>query len=132
MDLVTLKSFDNAIDAHLLRIELENEGIECFIYDEHLVTMNPLFSNAVGGIKVKVFRKDLDLANTILFPLPEDTTLTISCSACGSQNIQVNYRSMKGFSGTLSAITSLFFGTYPIYYKTVHKCKDCGNEFKDS
>ena len=67
MELITIKSFDNSIDAHLLKIELENQGIQCYIYDEHTVTVFPLYSNAVGGIKVKILKTDLDLAKSILF-----------------------------------------------------------------
>jgi hypothetical protein len=56
MDLVTVKTFDNPIDAHLLRIHLESEGIPCYIFDEEIVAIQPLFANAVGGIKVKIHR----------------------------------------------------------------------------
>lgn len=55
MKRVTIKTFDDAISAHLLRVKLESEDIPCFIRDEHIVTMNPLFNFAVGDIKLKVF-----------------------------------------------------------------------------
>lgn len=58
MAFVTLKVFQNSIDAHLLKTQLESEGIECFIFDEQMVTMNMLYSNAVGGIKLKIQEED--------------------------------------------------------------------------
>ena len=125
MELITIKTFDNSIDAHLLRIELENEGIECYIYDEHTVTVFPLYSNAVGGIKVKILKKDLELAKSILL----SAIVTVICPKCASQNIILNYKSMKGFKGFLSAFTSLFTTTYPLHYKMVNKCRDCNHEF---
>ena len=125
MELITIKSFDNSIDAHLLKIELENEGIECYIYDEHTVTVFPLYSNAVGGIKVKILKTDLDLAKSILFA----NNAQIVCPNCKSHTIITNYKSMKGIKGLLSAITSLFTSTYPLHYKTVNKCTNCNEEF---
>lgn len=130
MDLILLKSFDNPIDAHLLRIELENEGIESFIFDEHTVTMNPLYSYAIGGIKVKVFRKDAETAKKVLFPESNQETNKVICPNCESTDILLNYKSMKGLKGVFSAFVSLFLGTYPLYFKTVHKCKVCYTEFK--
>lgn len=64
--LVTLASFDNSIDAHLLRTKLESEEIPCFIFDENMVTLNPLNNITVGGVKVKVMEEDLDAARNIL------------------------------------------------------------------
>ena len=125
MELITIKTFDNSIDAHLLRIELENEGIECYIYDEHTVTVFPLYSNAVGGIKVKILKKDLELAKSILL----SAIATVICPNCASQNIILNYKSMKGFKGFLSAFTSLCTTTHPLHYKMVNKCRDCNEEF---
>ena len=125
MELITIKTFDNSIDAHLLRIELENEGIECYIYDEHTVTVFPLYSNAVGGIKVKILKKDLELAKSILL----SAIKTVICPNCASQNIILNYKSMKGLKGILSAFTSLFTTTYPLHYKMVNKCRECNEEF---
>ena len=125
MELITIKTFDNSIDAHLLRIELENEGIECYIYDEHTVTVFPLYSNAVGGIKVKILKKDLELAKSILL----SAIVTVICPNCASQNIILNYKSMKGLKGFLSAFTSLFTVSYPLHYKMVNKCRDCNEEF---
>ncbi len=125
MELITIKTFDNSIDAHLLRIELENEGIECYIYDEHTVTVFPLYSNAVGGIKVKILKKDLELAKSILL----SAIKTVICPNCASQNIILNYKSMKGLKGFLSAFTSLFTVSYPLHYKMVNKCRDCNEEF---
>jgi hypothetical protein len=66
MDLVTVKTFDNPIDAHLLRIHLESEGIPCYIFDEEIVSIQPLFANAVGGIKVKIHREHIDTVRTLL------------------------------------------------------------------
>ena len=52
MELITVKVFDSGIEAHILKARLESENIPCFIFDENIVTLNPLFNFAVGGIKL--------------------------------------------------------------------------------
>ena len=98
MELITIKTFDNSIDAHLLRIELENEGIECYIYDEHTVTVFPLYSNAVGGIKVKILKKDLELAKGILL----SAIKTVICPNCASQYLIVGAKCHAALNGRFS------------------------------
>lgn len=62
MKLITVQTFDNPIDLALLKSKLESEGIKCFVFDEHTVTLQPLLSNGVGGIKLKINEADTDQA----------------------------------------------------------------------
>ena len=66
MGLITFKTFDNSIDAHILKIKLESEGITCFLFDEHMVSVNPLYSQLIGGIKLKINEEDLIHAKNIV------------------------------------------------------------------
>ncbi|MHB1279582.1 MAG: putative signal transducing protein [Bacteroidia bacterium] len=66
MNLITLKTFDNPIEAHLFRTVLENEGIPCKIFDELMVGLNPLYTITVGGVKLKIRETDLEAALEIL------------------------------------------------------------------
>jgi hypothetical protein len=50
----TLAAFSKPIDAHMLIARLEGSGIRAFIRDEHMVTLDWLASNAIGGVKVDV------------------------------------------------------------------------------
>lgn len=135
MNLITLKTFDDSISAHILRNRLESEGISCFIHDEHVVTMNPLYNIAVGGIKLKVKEEDLEQALAVLNSI-ENTPLTdqqgeiIHCPKCHSTELYSDFKSMKGATGILSAFTSFLLTVFPIYYKSVYRCKKCGCEFK--
>lgn len=134
MGLITFKTFDNAIDAHILKIKLESEGIECYLFDEHIVTVNPLYSNLVGGIKLKINEEDfihaknvvLELKNT---PYTTEDEKVITCPKCDSIHIESGYKSMKSIGAVLSAIASFLLFIFPIYRKTVYKCADCDNEF---
>jgi hypothetical protein len=135
MELVTLKTFESAIDAHILRSRLSNEGITAFVFDENIMTLNPLYNIMVGGIKLKVSQADVEKATNILQsieggPLLDGDDRIVACPACQSTNLYSGFKSMKGITGLMSAILALFLGTYPLYYKTVFRCKDCGTEFQ--
>ncbi|HWV73087.1 MAG TPA: DUF2007 domain-containing protein [Pseudosphingobacterium sp.] len=135
MEIVTLKVFDNPIEAHLLKTKLESEGIHSFLQDENIVSLNPLYNYAVGGIKLNIRSADLEMANQIIqeienAPSVDDHDQEIHCPACDSTDLYTNFKSMKGTKGLFSAIISLFMGVFPVYYKNVYKCKNCEKEFK--
>ena len=58
MDFLLLRSFDNYISASLTLARLDEEGITCYLKDEYTVTIDPLLSNAIGGIKLIVKKTD--------------------------------------------------------------------------
>ena len=135
MELITARIFDNPIDAHLLKTKLESEGIECYLYDEHTVTIDPLVNIAVGGIKLKILKSDTEKVKLLLeeiegSPYSKENNEIIRCQNCNSQNLYSGYRSMKGLKGTVAAIFSFLSLTIPIYFNRVYKCRDCQNEFK--
>ena len=135
MELVTIKTFDNLTEAHLIKARLESENITCFLFDEHVVGLNPLFSVTIGGIKLKVNQFDLEKATKIL-EASVKSTLTdaqgevVKCPKCKSVDIYSGFRSMKETKGILSAMVSFLFMVFPIYYRTVYRCKSCEHEFK--
>jgi hypothetical protein len=75
MHLITLKTFDNSIDANMLRCQLELEGIQSYLKDENTITTNPLYNIALGGIKLQVLEQDYTKAKTYLDQL-ENTPYT--------------------------------------------------------
>jgi hypothetical protein len=128
LERVTVKTFDTSVNAHLFRIELENEGIESFIYDEETITMDPLLSNAIGGIKVKINAKDIERTKEFLAKREEENNPP--CPNCGSKHIMTNFRSFKSTTGIISAITAFLFTIFPPMFKTVNKCLECNHEFE--
>jgi hypothetical protein len=45
---------------------LESEGLNCYVFDEHIIAKNPLKSQSIGGIKLKVNKKDSEKELVIL------------------------------------------------------------------
>tara|TARA_Y100001934_G_C12349171_1_gene774394 strand:- start:326 stop:757 length:432 start_codon:yes stop_codon:yes gene_type:complete len=135
MELITVRSFEKAIEAHMVKSRLESEGIPVYLFDEHTVGLNPLFNLSVDGIKLKVHPQDVELAQEIIedfihAPHENSEGEPLLCSECGSADFYESYQSMKGRKGFLSIIVSFLLGVYPIYYRTVIKCKSCGNEME--
>lgn len=69
MDFILLQSFDNYIDAHIVKGRLEDQGVHCWLKDENLsaLIVDPVLTNAVsGGIKLMIPADELQKANEIL------------------------------------------------------------------
>jgi DNA-directed RNA polymerase subunit RPC12/RpoP len=135
MKLITLRTFDNSPEAHIAQSKLESEGIYCFLFDENMVTLNPLYNITVGGIKLKINEDDLTKAQEILnsvenTPLTNEAGEVIKCPKCGSTNLFIGFKSMKGLKGITSFLISILFMIFPLFYKSVYSCKNCGTEFK--
>ncbi len=63
---IILMTFDNYISAHITMGRLKEEFINCYLQDEHTVTIDPLLSNAIGGIKLMVAEQQAERALEIL------------------------------------------------------------------
>ena len=62
----TIATFSKPQEAHLLIARLEGSGIAAFARDEHMVTLDWLASNAIGGVKVDVADEDWEQALDVL------------------------------------------------------------------
>lgn len=129
---VTLASFDNSIDAHMLRSQLERENIPCFILDENIVTLNPLATLGMGGIKVKVMERDLAAAEEVIRkvqkkPIVNADNSVVVCPACQSKHISPGLKSASIFS---VAFWGFLLGMYPMNVETKYYCHNCKATFK--
>ncbi|VAW39004.1 hypothetical protein MNBD_DELTA02-212 [hydrothermal vent metagenome] len=129
-ELKTVASFSTAVEAHLLAATLEAAGIEAVICDEHTVTMNWLYSNLIGGVRVKVRETDLEDAQRILKTestppsSAEDIPSTLPmCPACGSDDIEFSTDKRGAF------VSWLLLGFPIIAPKKELKCKKCGHSW---
>lgn len=135
MNRITVKTFDNIIDAYILKNRLETDNIECFIQDENTVSIDPLLSNAVGGIKLKVQEKDYAKAFEIIQelenkPFEDRDGNIIVCPNCGSNQLYKDFNSIQDFKSLISALFSLVLSIFPVYLNKVFRCKKCDTEFK--
>ncbi len=134
-NLILIESFNDAIQAHLMAGALEEEGIEVFIMDENLVSINPLFSNVVGGVKLKVKQEDADKALQLIqqmkqTPYTNDDGAVIKCPWCESEKVDNNFRSIKSFSSLVAFFLALFTTTYPLRSDHRYYCLNCKKQFE--
>ena len=143
-ELITVANFGHPTEADLVVAWLESEGIECFVTNEHTVTMNWLYSNAIGGVGVRVKAGDVERANEILQavsnpdsivdePTPSDSEADPErdddserrCPQCGSENVYY-----EKFSRRL-VFASWAILTVPLpFFKKKWKCRECEHLFK--
>jgi len=127
---VDLASYPNAPLAYIARALLESEGIEVQVVDEHTVGVSWLWSNAIGGVKLRVAPEDRARARALLEESREAELAHSSdrpgdlCPVCGSEKIR-QARSRRTF-GALSLLFQLplFFG------RSGYCCEDCGAHWR--
>jgi hypothetical protein len=133
--LVTIASFDNPIDAHIIKTKLESYDIECSLFDENIVWMKWYYSNAVGDIKLRINEDDVSDAIYIL-ELDNISEETI-CPECQSSNFREIV--LRGWlAGIFKLILLKFFDIFAlaVFYKdrrninVTYQCQDCGCEWK--
>lgn len=64
--LVKLAVFNMPFEADFAKSRLDSAGIESFLFDKEIVTMNNFLANAVAGIKLMVKAEDYEQAKEIL------------------------------------------------------------------
>jgi DNA-directed RNA polymerase subunit RPC12/RpoP len=129
MDFVTIRTFQNYFTAHILLGRFRDSGIDCFLKDEFTVTVDPILSNAVGGIKLIVKKEDEEEANLLLQQFDESYRQSAVCPKCGSKTIELVPK--KTTANIATAILTWLFGSYAISAKNVYQCSSCGYESED-
>lgn len=66
MELKTVFTSNIPMDCYIIKGRLESEGLDCFIFDDNIVWVNPFKAVAVGGVKLKVPSDQIDLAEKIM------------------------------------------------------------------
>ena len=130
MSHVIFRSFDNYIYANILLLRLKSEGIDCYLKDENTVTIDPLLSPALGGIKVMVEENDIAKATNSLEEFEETYLKSLACPSCGRKSFQRIVK-RKSSSGILSAIISRLLHGSEETDKVIYRCHNCGFTTKD-
>lgn len=130
MDYRLLQSFTNYIDAHIIAGRLEESGIHCWLKDENTVTVNPLWTNALGGIKLMVAEDQLEEAKKLLSDYDAERRAAMKCPVCGSSKIE--YVSTPRSAGNwISSFVFFFLGSLALPVKKTWHCFACEAEFEE-
>lgn len=128
MKFLHIDTYVNYIDANIMLGRLESEGINCWLRDENTVTIDPILTNAVGGIKLMVAEADAERAIELLKEYREEKKETIRCLNCDSDNIELVTTPRKA-SNWFWALFGFLFTNYALQGDKVYHCFSCKKEF---
>ncbi len=131
--LVTIRTYDHPWEASIERSVLESEGIATFLSDQETAYANWFYTNAVGGVKLRVPESRREEALRILSEqddgrahLEEQYHEKRACPECGSFNLHLVQRGRRWFY-----LSILFLG-FPLFWpRQRYQCEDCGAVWKD-
>ncbi len=133
-DLVAVRYYDDPMEAHLGRCLLQNEGIEAYVNDEHIIGLNRLLGVALGGVKLKVAETDkaqalLILQETEHRPYLDDEDRPVHCPKCGSTDLRNGVSKLRTKSGVLHWVISWVLMVYPLMIERGMSCNSCNHFF---
>ena len=128
-----IATFQYSSEAIIFKGKLESEEIEVFIRDNNTVDSNPIYSNAVGGVKLFVRNEDLSKATNILSKISQysldDNEMLIKCPKCGAEKVEM-VTSIKDWKSLFSFVFSAIIGFMIFLARHKYKCDNCKFEFK--
>lgn len=125
--LITIKTFQDSVRAHLIKLKLEEQGIQCFLFDEKITAMIPMHDVGTGTIKLKIKETDQENALHILEQLDfnvEDLNVVI-CPHCNHPEIENEIFNDRGVMGMIID----FIKAFKPKLKNKYQCTNCGREF---
>jgi hypothetical protein len=138
--IITFESYYDPMLAHIVRSRLEANGIPCFIADENTIAANPLYNQATGGVKIKIFERDLERCKEILategdlheqdhFEIDDETNTYVVCPYCASTNVRnISENKDEGeWPALLGSISDLI---NPFHSKKNWHCFNCKQDFE--
>ncbi len=125
--MITIATFSFPFEAHIARARLEADGIPAFIANEYTISMNWLYSNALGGIEVQVPDAFADQARAVLLVdysqilIDQEGEDQLLCLSCGSAHTELITK------GRRIALSMVLVFSCPLWKikKQIH-CLECG------
>ena len=128
----TIARFQYSSEAQIIKGRLEADGIQVFLSDNLTIDTDPLVSNAIGGVKLKVLSSQALEAQHILESIRkysiDDDGNTIHCPNCKSEKIEL-FSTIKDAKSLFWFLFGVLFSSLPFYTKHKYKCEDCKTEF---
>ncbi|MBD0331469.1 MAG: DUF2007 domain-containing protein [Chitinophagaceae bacterium] len=129
MDFVQLRSFDNYIEANIVLNMLRHFNINCHLKDENLITIDPLLSPAIGGMKLMVHPSHLERAWELIDNAEKQYLKSVPCPVC-KQHALKTVSITKKHKCKLSALASMLLTGKSVEVKKIYKCDACGYDFE--
>lgn len=128
----TIARFQYSTEAQIIKGRLEADGIQVFLSDNLTIDTDPLVSNAIGGVKLKVLSTDALKAQHILDSIKkystDDDGNSIECPKCKSEKIEL-FSTIKDAKSLFWFVFGVLFSSLPFYTKHKYRCESCKTEF---
>ena len=125
-----IASYDNFLLANMTLGLLQENNVNCYLKDEHIVTVDPLLSPAVGGIKLLVEENDFADAEGLIKDAEAAYLKEIPCPNCKSLSLVVEEKTdtPTGFWDKLK--NQVAYGQTSTYSK-MYRCENCKRLFSE-
>ena len=128
----TIARFQYTSEAQIIKGRLETEGIPVFLQDHLTIDTDPLVSNAIGGVKLKVLSQDALKAKHVLSSINQyaldDDGNQIKCPKCESEKVEL-FSTITDFKSFFAFLIGFVSGTLPFHTRYNYKCENCNTEF---
>ncbi|MDT0557882.1 DUF2007 domain-containing protein [Ichthyenterobacterium sp. W332] len=128
----TIAKYQYTSEALIVKGRLEADGIQVFLSDSLTIDTDPLVSNAIGGVKLKVFSEDVKKANEILKSIAKYSTdnegNSIECPNCNSSKVQL-ISTVTSFKSFFAFLIGFISGTLPFNARYKYNCDHCNTNF---
>ncbi len=130
MNFVAIRAYDNYIKASIELSLLKEAGIVCHLKDEYTITIDPLLSPALGGMKLMVAEDLVLKAQQLLTESDELYLQTIPCPNCDHNTLEliteiIHYDSWAG------KIKSLLINGQEQQVTKFFRCNNCYHKFNE-
>ena len=130
MSFTVIRGYDNYIFANMQLGLLQEQGINCHLKDELTITIDPLLSPALGGMKLMVANPQVERAEEILRNAENEWVKTLPCPACGEKQLQKIVETTE-FPSLWGKIKSLLINGQETRVKQHFACSNCGKTFDE-
>ena len=127
-ELVTIGAYSTPQEACLVKSVLEAFGVDAVLADDNYIRLNWLYSNLLGGVKVRAPGSMAEEAHAILDAAPEAYVAIppdeiVVCPACGGANTRP-YLDRRA-----ACLTWLLIGIPLVFPRLRNVCNDCGRRW---
>jgi putative signal transducing protein len=130
MDFIELRSFDNYIEANIVLNMLRHNNINCHLKDENIITIDPLLSPALGGMKLMVHHSHVERAWDLMDEAEQAYLKNIPCPVCHAHGLKA-VSVTKNHRCKLAALASMLLNGHSVEVNKIYRCTNCGFDFKE-
>ncbi len=137
---ITFEVYHDPMLAHIIRTKLEAYDIPCFIEDDNLAGLNPIYNGGLSGIRLNILERDLERCKEIVaednslqleehLGIDPETLDTVICPYCASANVGAIIPG-ESRPWLVSNAYSFFEAIFPFYNSKKWRCFNCKQDFE--